>query len=138
MFFTADDSKNSICGKRFRSRFIFIFCSQVFVTICTIIAMLQITCLFKKLKSLFLHQTVSNTSSIGFGEEIKKLCQKNCSVRMLIWSAELWAIFKVDLTILCSQIIYFPTVVVTRPHKTMNWFLRLNENESSHCTGDIK
>jgi len=26
--------------------------------------------------------------SIRFGEEIKKLCQKMCSVRMLIWSAD--------------------------------------------------
>jgi len=26
-------------------------------------------------------------SSIGFGEDIKKLCQKMCCVRMLIWSA---------------------------------------------------
>jgi len=26
-------------------------------------------------------------NSIGFGEEIKKLCQKMCSVRMLIWRA---------------------------------------------------
>jgi len=24
---------------------------------------------------------------IGFGEEVKKLCQQMCSVRMLIWSA---------------------------------------------------
>jgi len=28
-----------------------------------------------------------SSSSIGFGEEIKKLCQKVCFVRMLIWSA---------------------------------------------------
>jgi len=27
-------------------------------------------------------------NSIGFGEDQKKLCQKMCSVRMLIWSAE--------------------------------------------------
>jgi len=27
--------------------------------------------------------------SIGFGEEIKKSCQKMWSVRMLIWSAEM-------------------------------------------------
>jgi len=55
----------------------------------------------KKLKSLFLHKTLpsdhslessfqddSNISgnSIGFGEEIKKLCRV-CSVPMLIWSA---------------------------------------------------
>jgi len=26
-------------------------------------------------------------NSIGFGEEIKKLCQKMCSLCMLIWSA---------------------------------------------------
>jgi len=26
-------------------------------------------------------------NSVGFGEEINKLCQKVCSVRMLIWSA---------------------------------------------------
>jgi len=29
-------------------------------------------------------------NSIGFVEEIKKLCQKMCSVRMLIWSAEVY------------------------------------------------
>ena len=57
--------------------------TALFPGMCASHPVLQKTCVFKKLFKMIL----MSGNSIEFGEEKKKLFQKMCSVRMLIWSA---------------------------------------------------